>query len=272
MTGQRYIVDSHAFSDVVHDRVPDRMMPDPLDVAYSVLGNREAKTLLSDEIARYRYESNLEGVRSRVESLGASFWNSSLYNLWLGAVRALGPEPGGALPPVVRTPAWSRRMLNTQLASWAELRHDAILYAEQSYTTSQIICSFPDAYVDPYPLFYERLEAFASQGHELVRTLDFGKNTALRDRIDGFFRGLGDATANLARIAHQEEKGEGPSAADLAFINRALSQDPPRTLRAAEDAEASRGSSGAGTSISSMRTTRTASNRPSPTCTRNRPM
>jgi hypothetical protein len=227
MTGQRYIVDLQAFSDVVYDRVAGRMMPDPLDVAYSVLGNGEAKTLLSDEIAKYRYESNLEDVRSRVESLGAPFWSSSLYNLWLGALRALGSESGDALPPVVRTPAWSRRMLNTQLASWADLRHDSIVYAKQSYTDSQIICSFPDAYVDPYPLFYERLEAFARQGQELVRTLDFGRNIALRDRIGGFFRGLGDVTANLARIAHREEKGDGLSAADLAFINHALSQDPP---------------------------------------------
>jgi hypothetical protein len=227
MTGQRYIVDSHAFSDLVYDRVPKRMMPDPLDVAYSVLGNGEAKTLLSDQLAKYRYDSNLEGVRARVESLGAPFWDSSLYNLWLGALRALGPEPGRALPPVVRTPAWKRRILNTQLASWAELRHDTVLYAEQSYTTSQVICSFPDAYVDPYPQFYERLQAFARQGEELVRALDFGTNTALRDRIDAFFRGLGIVTANLAGMAHREEKGEGPSAGDLAFINRAVSEDPP---------------------------------------------
>jgi hypothetical protein len=227
MTGQRYIVDSHAFSDLVYDRVANRVMPDPLDVAYSVLGNGEAKTLLSEEIAKYRYESNLEGVRGRVESLGAPFWSSSLYNLWLGALRALGPASGRALPPVVRTEAWSRRILNTQLASWAELRHDTVLYTEQSYTTSTVVCSFPDAYVDPYPLFYERLEAFARQGQGLTGTLDFGKNTALRDRIGGFFGGLGTVAATLARIAHQEEKGDRPSGGDLAFINRAVSEDPP---------------------------------------------
>ena len=40
---------------------------------------------------------------------------------------------GGGLPGVARTEAWGRRLLNTQLASWAQLRHDTILYAKQVY-------------------------------------------------------------------------------------------------------------------------------------------
>ena len=40
--------------------------------------------------------------------------------------------------------------MNAQLASWAELRHDTLLYAKQSYTAVPV-CDFPDAYVDPYP-------------------------------------------------------------------------------------------------------------------------
>jgi hypothetical protein len=118
-------------------------------------------------------------------------------------------------------------MLSTQLGSWAELRHDTILYAEQSYTTAIPICSFPDAYVDPYPLFYDRLETFAHQGQALVRALDFGKNAVLHDGIDAFFHRLGDVTAKLGGIARREEKGDELSASDLGFINRAVSEDTP---------------------------------------------
>ncbi len=37
------------------------------------------------------------------------------------------------LPAVVGTEAWDRRILNTQLASWAQLRHNTVLYAKQSF-------------------------------------------------------------------------------------------------------------------------------------------
>jgi len=35
------------------------------------------------------------------------------------------------------------KTLNTQLASWTELRHDTVLYAKQPYTAS-VLCSYPD--------------------------------------------------------------------------------------------------------------------------------
>ena len=33
----------------------------------------------------------------------------------------------------MKTPAWEKKTLNTSLASWAELKHDAILYAKQPF-------------------------------------------------------------------------------------------------------------------------------------------
>jgi len=53
--GQRYIVDSHVFSNVVYDRVksvgfPARWLPNPLDVAFAALGNDQAGELLSAEL------------------------------------------------------------------------------------------------------------------------------------------------------------------------------------------------------------------------------
>ena len=142
-------------------------MPNPLDVAYAALGNDQAASLLEPELRKYPYAPALESMRRLADEHGDAFWGANLYNLWLGALRALSPTAdiaqGGGLPAVARTEAWGRRMLNTQLASWAELRHDTILYVKQSYT-SGAACEFPDAYVDPYPAFYARLQAFAAGG------------------------------------------------------------------------------------------------------------
>ena len=231
-TGQRYIVDSHVLSDVVFDRVipaagkPPRMMPSTLDLAFAVLKNDEARALLSAEVERYGYGADLEKARARVEAGGERFWDSSLYNLWLGALRALSPGGTSSLPQVATTEAWNRRMLNTQLASWAELRHDTILYAKQSYTAG-ILCSFPDAYVDPYPAFYDRLAALADRGQAFVDALDLGAVSRVHDRARAYFVQLGRVARKLGRIAARQARRERPTAEDLEFINHAITEDPP---------------------------------------------
>jgi hypothetical protein len=60
----------------------------------------------------------------------------------------------------MRNQAWVDKQLNTALGSWAELRHDTILYAKQSYT---VVTSAPPldeklkGYVEPSPYVYGRL-------------------------------------------------------------------------------------------------------------------
>lgn len=160
--GQRYTVDSHVFSNVVYDRVipktgPKRALPDPLDVAYAALGNAAALPLLTPDLNEHEYAPQLERTRVLVDSHGDAFWQENLYNAWLGTLRSISSAKSGTtLPAVTRTEAWSKRMLNTQLGSWAQLRHDTILYAKQSYTAGAT-CEFPDAYVDPYPEAFDAL-------------------------------------------------------------------------------------------------------------------
>ncbi|MET0286830.1 MAG: DUF3160 domain-containing protein, partial [Polyangiales bacterium] len=156
LLGQRYAVDSHVFSNVVYDRVqiegvPQRLLPNPLDAAYAALGNDVALPLLQQELETYRYASHLERMRLLIDEHGEDHWSANLYNLWLSTLRAVSSSTvQGGLASVASTDAWQRRMLNTQLASWAELRHDTILYVKQSYTTGAE-CEFPDGHVDPYP-------------------------------------------------------------------------------------------------------------------------
>lgn len=151
--GQRYTVDSHVFSNVTWDRTEAmRMLPDPLDVAFAALGNNAAGTLLQPQLQEYQYAGDLQGIRLLVDRHEPNYWTSNLYNTWMGTLRALSTPPTEG-SELVHTLPWARRILNTQLASWAELRHDTILYVKQSYTTTAL-CEFPDARVEPYPEFY----------------------------------------------------------------------------------------------------------------------
>lgn len=229
LLGQRYVVDSHVFSNVVFDRVPRtkigdaRSLPNPLDVAYAALANPAALPLLSSELSKYEYASYLERTRLLVDAHGEEFWKANLYNLWLATLRAVSPAEGAqepaklGKPAVTGTEAWSRRLLNTQLGSWAQLRHDTILYAKQSYSAG-VACEFPDAYVDPYPEAFARLEAFAAKGAELAAL--FPEMQASRVRL--YFEQLSQVAARLRTMAEQEKTGVPFDAEQLAFINDAV--------------------------------------------------
>lgn len=223
LLGQRYTVDSHAMSDLVYDRVGNgqipRMMPDPLDVAYTVFGNDRALPLLAGELRRFGYDADLARVRARIDARQS--WETTLYDAWLYAIRTLSTEQAAReqLPTVARTEAWGRRVLNTQLASWAELRHDTILYAKQSYT-SAISCEHPDAYVDPYPAFYAALVQYARVGQTIIENLD--PKPELKSIILAHFNKLSEVSEKLGEIARRQRDGERISNQHLAFINEVV--------------------------------------------------
>ncbi|HEX3694207.1 MAG TPA: DUF3160 domain-containing protein [Polyangia bacterium] len=227
--GQRFVVDSYVFSNVTYDRVqhppaPLRMLPNPLDAAYAALANDQAIALLGDDLTKHAYAPDLEAMRLLVGQYDDTFWHANLYNEWLGALRALSPttEIGDAtsgLPSIARSEAWGRRLLNTQLASWAELRRDTILYAKQSYSSGPA-CDFPDAYVDPYPTFFAALESFAQQGAALADTLVAGSTSAAAAGVKTYFQHLADVSAILREMAEHQRTGTPHTADDLAFINQ----------------------------------------------------
>jgi hypothetical protein len=226
--GQRFVIDSQVFSNVVFDRVmgePMRMLPNPLDVAFAALGNNAAAPLLASELARYpNYPGALHDARRLVDAHGDDFWAGSLYSAWLGALRGLSVPDGdptavAGLPSVMQTEPWARRVLNTQLGSWAELRHDALLYAKQSYTAVPV-CDFPDAYVDPYPDAWAAIVKLAKLGQALASALPPGTYDA-----DGpYFAAVESVASILGTMAQAERAGQPLTADQLAFINQAVDE------------------------------------------------
>jgi hypothetical protein len=167
LLGQRFVLDSYITGNVVYDRIVynnqkiERMLPSTLDVLFS-LGNDAAAQLLEPELQKYHYASNLEALRYLTDSYDSGFWTSSLYNGWLQLIRSVNPpQVRDSLPEFMQTAAWWQEKMNTQLASWAELRHDNLLYAKQSYSGS-VTCSFPESYVEPFPEFYANIKQFAN--------------------------------------------------------------------------------------------------------------
>lgn len=159
--GQRFVVDSYITGNVVYDKVLGRMLPSTLDILFA-LGNSASAQLLKDELDTYKYSSNLAALRYLIDSYRTDFWDKSIYNLWLNSIRTLNPpEDRSPLPPFMQTGAWWQQKMNTQLASWTELRHDNLLYAKQSYT-GMVGCSYPYGYVEPIPTFFSSLKNLAN--------------------------------------------------------------------------------------------------------------
>lgn len=225
MSGQRFIIDSYVFANVVFDRIiyngskVKRMMPDPLDVLYS-LGNNDALYFLKEELSNYPYATQLALMRYLIDDKQPEFWNESLYNSWLSSIRALNPEADNdQMPFFMRTGAWHQQKMNTQLAGWTQVRHDNLLYAKPSYTGGAS-CSFPYSYVEPYPEFYQRLGVYANDAAQFFS----GNNVKVNfsEPVDEFFRKFADVMSKLEILAQKELSSQAFSEEEENWLKQML--------------------------------------------------
>ena len=262
LTGQRFVPDAWALTYVTYDRIrwfeeiPDRTVfkkvlrrvPSALDAAYAVLGNREiawefAQRMLTPGMPPYHfrdgfpYAHNLEALAATFDRIRLEAWRDSVYTRWLYALRALSERTTDArFPEAMRTRAWAMRTLNTQLASYTELKHDTVLYAKQPYAAS-FLCEYPAGFVEPVPEFWRRMSAMAeatAEGLErfpisglilldippgIARPSPFPVNLTLQhaSRVN-FCRSFAARMATLATMAEKELRQEPFTQAETDFI------------------------------------------------------
>ncbi len=232
--GQRFVIDSYITGNVVFDKITYqdhlicRLYPSTLDVLAG-LGNNVAMGLLVPELSEYHYSSNLAALRYLVDSHDATFWDGSIYNMWLNSIRSLNPPLNREnLPLFMQTEAWWHQKMNTQLASWIQLRHDNLLYAKQSYT-SGYACSYPCAYVEPFPEFYRHLNKLAVTAHARCTDLNFS-NKWMKEWVVGWYELFADVTETLATIAQKELDDEPLTEEEITFNKQMLYKDSYGTL------------------------------------------
>lgn len=219
--GQRFTVDSNVFSKVVYDRVIvdgkkiERFMPNPLDAMF-VLGNNRALHHLEGEMTQWPYQGNLSVLRYLADQYDKDFWESNMYNNWLNALRSLsGPFESEGYPRTMLTPAYRDKLLHTQLASWAELRHDTLLYAKQSYTYG-VTCEYPDGYVEPVPEFYRRLKNFATRAGNILSSINV--SDALKQTYTAHYGTFANTMGMLETLAQKELDSQPRTEEEIQFI------------------------------------------------------
>ncbi len=183
--GQRFVLDSHIFQMMVFPHVgkgeapPDfpgtynvRTFPMGLDLM-SVLGSERAYEI-ADEVYKQtnfgNYTEQTEKMREEVAAYGEKDWTENVYAGWLHVLKLLVEVKGEGYPSFMLSDAWVDKALNAALGSWAELRHDTILYAKQSVVAEcggeggeQKPPPPPKGYVEPEVLTYWRLRLLATQ-------------------------------------------------------------------------------------------------------------
>jgi hypothetical protein len=225
LMGQRFVIDSYVTGNVVYDKIVYqneqvlRMLPSTLDVLYA-LGNNASGQLLVPELDAYHYATNLAALRYLIDSYEPEFWTKTIYNGWLNAIRSLNPPTERTtLPAFMQTAAWWQEKLNTQLSSWAQLRHDNLLYAKQSYSGIPI-CSFPYSYVEPIPEFYRKISVLADSAASY-----FHRSLSGVVGAEYYFQDVKKITDTLGIIAETELSGTPLNAEESSFLKRMMFMD-----------------------------------------------
>lgn len=222
MFGQRFVIDSYVTGSVVYDRIKYfgvkicRLFPSTLDVLFSI-GNSASAQLLIDELNVFHYSTNLAALRYLIDHYDQNFWESSIYNYWLNSIRKLNPpEDRSTFPEFMKTAAFWQQKMNTQLASWTELRHDNLLYAKQSYTGGTV-CSYPYSFVEPFPEFYSTLNDYSNEALNYFTSLNF-PDPAIKNKIIYYFGRCKGITDTLKIICEKELAGIPFNSGEQAFL------------------------------------------------------
>jgi hypothetical protein len=245
--GQKFVMDSWAFSQLVYDRIlwsPDdvpyiingkvvRRKPSCLDVAFSVFGNDQVvqelvARMLDNNGEAFRdgphlpYQHNLLALRQAIDQQDPSVWTNNIYTAWLGALRALSaPTTDSIYPEAMRARPWAMKTLNTQLASWTQLRHDTVLYAQQSYT-ADIVCSYPNGFVEPRPEFWHQMKALADTAAAAISTISLSELAYVRSNQIAFLTNFSAQVSTLEEISVKELAQEPLSIPETDFLKNLI--------------------------------------------------
>jgi hypothetical protein len=173
MMGQRFVPDSYVFGQMVYGYVGTvanpRLFPRGLDIM-AVLGSQRARhhliQLFHDD-SYLNYTKQLDTLTRQFSLYPGSTWAKTVYWSWMYTIAPLLDSLGNGFPKFMTNVAWADKTLTTSSGSWAELRHDSMLYAKQSYTYPVGICDanpvgVAQGYVEPNPEVFGRLASMAS--------------------------------------------------------------------------------------------------------------
>ena len=198
-----------------------RVLPSGLDVA-AALGSHRAEEHLGITVDHCRFKDNLASLRTGVTAqTDADHWKS-LHAGWLFTLEPLFGKDYSAFPTWMAGDTYRDKALNSGLASWAQLRHDTILYTKQSYTSgyggsggsSPPPPKEDGYYVEPLPELYSRLSDLTQLMQTGLRNMGL-----LQPDIDATMNQADYMFSTLTDISIDELAGKPLTDAQQTFID-----------------------------------------------------
>ncbi len=210
LMGTRFVIDSWILDQLLYPNVgteaEPRVVPSPLDLAAAfgsdvAYGIQEA----AGETKFANYDEQLSTMSKAVASRPDEAWGATVYDAWLSALEPMWTPHGKAFPDFMQTDAWARKDLQTGTGSYAELKHDTILYTKQAVAEGGDVPPPLSVrnWVEPDPVAFSRLGAMVDLMREGLASRDL--STSEQDRL------LGDVSemfAFFSRIATDELAGK----------------------------------------------------------------
>lgn len=215
---QRYVPDNEVLG-AMHDSVPNaaRAFPSGLDV-FDAFGSTTAGNIIdttdNNAMLWNKFESRRDEMHQKFSHFGD--FNATMYNKWFESLIVLQKKEK-EWPAHMKTSAWERKNMNAALASWAELKHDAVLYSKQQWGAEMgdggdddypVYLPNPDYfdnYVEPNIKFWEKLKEVLELNVEMLKKSGYYYTD---NRMQKETRNLIDAVDFSISIAKKELKDE----------------------------------------------------------------
>lgn len=210
---QRAVVDNTWLQNLVDTR-PQSQRPVVSGVdLMALLGNSLAERLTltnEDNLKWDEFKEKYEETKAMVDARTDKEEKANIYRTWLWVLKAFNNEYGEGYPDFMKSEKWQYKDLNTALASWAQLKHDTILYAKEfgaemgGYDPVEV-----KHYVEPNVNLYRRVKYLvgltmdADEKYSLL-------NETQRDRLKDFDNML----EFLIKVSLEELKDETTSDED----------------------------------------------------------
>jgi hypothetical protein len=169
LMGTRFVLDSWILDQLVGPNVGSRDDPrvlgSPLDLA-AAFGSSFALAIqeAAGETAKLNYPEQMAAMRAAVAARPDEAWATTVYDAWLAALEPMWLPRGEAFPDFMRGDSWKVKSQQTGFGSYAELKHDTILYTKQAFgdTGGGPLPRPVRNWVEPDPVPFARLSAMAA--------------------------------------------------------------------------------------------------------------
>ena len=211
---QRYQPDAEALITTTDQDSPVSLRPCPKGLDWmAVMGLPGAERILIDELKEtQRWAGFPKALTTARKKAATTQWEACVANQWMYTLQSLG-DTAQSLPYFMQSPQWQKKNLDTALASWAELKHDAILYAKQPML-AECGDGGPEppvvkGYVEPNVKFWEKAIALVTRMDKVLTTygLQTEKAKAVYERIKEmaeFCRDISKKELNGGKITDEE--------------------------------------------------------------------